>query len=674
MSLYTCCRFFAVSACLLLLSRTAVAAPKTEGAAVSAIIKNVLEHARQQLNSHRAFYKGIEAEAQQRYQQIRESIQTDLNSALAQKDLRSEELVAAIQAKVEILVTGLVLPHAVELHEGVLELVADYKGQACAPGGNPFLCIGGDWDRRRGAMGTIIDSQARDIQVLEELGDTAASKLESLAQELLTLDSDPALLEYGPQHFLANRRVALETLRDGIAGIAPLFDGRTLEGEPVTTYLPCLIGTQIPVPHFKQELQTLQSAVLAYASDHEGWSEYLAGFNEYYDGNSSSPGILSHWSGCIGSKQLQINTLQAALAQARSEGNNVLAASFDSSINLLSQEVLKLQAERTFLQLRREQISAIQASESAQYDSENPSNQAWVTTMIAHADNLIKGMESYPAALRAQRAVMVDALTALDPLVAIQNVPAFKDAAVSAAGRLGTDVERGLNRLKSELVFIGRTVLPNLAQAIRIGESALTSNIGTYEGVLSLQFQAVQNELNSLPGQIAAADQAIAIAQATFDAAAALVADLQNAIQSHDAAVIAITQASQRLESLLGVAQLNPLYSDLSSAFMSALGSIKEYRKFQAQVQSKVGALLKKFDGHGAGEPKLFSCKKKGGKPAAAVCKRKLVKKSLALRNERVAALPADLDALSRAYLDGRSLSELVTDISQSHVLILSRE
>lgn len=665
---------FGLPALILLFSGGVAAAPKTEVAAVSATIKNVLEHARTRLNSHRAYYKGIEAESQQRYQQIREGIQNDLTAALEQKDLRSQDLVAAIQAKVEILVTQLVLPHAVALHEGVLELVADYKGQACAPGGDAFLCIGGAWNRRRSAMGTIIDSQARDIQVLEELGDAASAKLDSIAQELLTFEGNPALLEFGPQHFLANRRVALETLRDAIANIAPFFDGKTLEGQTVTTYLPCLIGTQLPVPHFKQELQTLQNAAIAYASDHEAWTDYLSAFTEYYDGNSSSPGILSHWNGCISSKQLQINTLDAARAQARSEGNASLAASFDSAINLLAQEVRSLQAERLFLQLRREQISAIQASEGAQYDSENPSNHAWVSTVLAHADNLIKGMQSYPAILRAQRAVVVDALTALQPLQGVQNVATFEDLAVSAAGRLQTDIERGLNRLRAETSFIGRTVLPNLAQAIRIGESALTSNINTYEGVLTLQFQAVQNELNSLPGQLAAADQAIATAQSNFDAAAAFVADLQGAIQSHDAGVVAITQASQRLESLLGVGRFNPLYSDLSASFMNALGAFNEYRKAQSRVQSKVDALLKRFDGHAGGEPKLFSCKKRRGKPAAPMCKKKLVKKSFTLRDQRVAALPADLDAFSRAYLNGASLSDLLGVISQNHVLILSRE
>src|SRR5690606_30431996 len=122
------------------------AAPNPEASKVTAIAKDLLNKGRDLLLSYRNFYKDIEAHPE-RYEETRQAILLDLIFAQEQKDLRAAELAAAIQDKVTILTTQLVLPHAVLLHQGILSLVADYKGQACAPGGNPALCIGGTWNR-----------------------------------------------------------------------------------------------------------------------------------------------------------------------------------------------------------------------------------------------------------------------------------------------------------------------------------------------------------------------------------------------------------------------------------------------------------------------------------------------------------------------------------------------
>lgn len=648
-------------------ARGVSAAPKEESKAITTITKNLLDQAKSLTISYRAFYKDIEAHPE-RYAEIRLSLELDRILAQLQKEERAGELAAAIQAKVELLVAQLVLPHAVNLHEGMLELVADYKGQACAPGGDPDACIEGAWDRRRSAMGTIIDSQASDVQTLETIGDNASSLLASIAQELQNINADPSLLEYGNEHYVDKRELAIQFLSNSVLGVAPFFDGLNVNGQQTTVYLPCLIGMQIPLSDFKTELETLKTQASAFSVNHEGWLNYVDGFLDYYDGNELSPGILSHWNGCMSSKQLQINTLQAALTQARSEGNMALAAIFDADINQLEQEIRQLQIESLILQLRRNQIAAILASEGAQFDPDEPTNIAWVSTVYAHANNLIKGMLSYPSALRAIDAVVLDALGALTPLHDVSDPTSFHDLASQASTRVSTDITRGLDRLKFESSFVGRTVLPNLAQAIRIGESALTSNIDTYEGILALQFQAVQQELASLPAQLVQAEQAIAIAQTNLSNAAQFVQDLDAALVSHDVSVQAIAEATQLLESLLGMARFNPLFADVANGFLGSLATDKRYRKIRTKVHSGLTKLLKKFDAHSPGSGKMFLCKKKKG-----ACASPLVRKAAKRRDQLISTLGGVLDTSSSAYLGGKTISELMTSIANHNNSILSR-
>ncbi len=665
-------RFFQISllavVCLSAsLSSPSFAAPAAEVSVITTMTKNLLEQARTSINSRRAYYKDIQAHPE-RYEDIRTGILDDRDAALQQKNLRAAELAAAIQAKEEILATQLVLPHAVQFHQGMLNLVSDYKGQACAPGGNPALCVGGDWSHRRGAMGAIIDSQADDVQALEAINDDIISRAAALATELRDTSANPTLLNFGTQHYVDNRRTELEMLRDTVQAIAPLFDGKTLEGQTTTIYLPCLIGTQIPLHTFRDELLQVRTAAGLFQDDHDGWADFMSTFVEYYDGSTQSPGILSHWAGCMSSKQLQISTLQAALNQAISEGNLALAAIFDSNINQLQQDIRKLAAERSILLLRRGQLSSILSSESAQYDASDPGNHTWVSTVLAHSDNLIKGMLTYPTALRGMRAVLIDLISALNLLTGIADPTLFKDSAAATSVHLNTGIEQGLSRLKTELNFTGTTVLPNLAQAIRIGESALTSNIDTYEGILSLHFQAVQQELSTLPSRLALAVQIIAAAQTNFNNADQFVRDLDAALLAHDASMAAINAAATSLEGLLGVARFNPLYTDLANSYLMGLRTEKSYKKFAPQIQSSVKKLLKSFNGSSRASSAIFRCKNRKG-----ACSNALVRKAVLRRDQFVSQLPSLLDGMSRPYLSGNSIGEYMATITQQNASIMSR-
>ncbi|MBN8550508.1 MAG: hypothetical protein J0M12_14430, partial [Deltaproteobacteria bacterium] len=339
--------------------------PADEAKAVTSITKDLLNKQKNAALSYRKVYQDILADPA-RYEAIRTTLQSDLEAAQAAKETRSSELLQALQEKTEVELLQLIVPHIVPFNEGLLALVTIYKGQACAPGGNPAACIGSTWNRRRIAMGAIIDSQAADLKALEAFATSSSQIIYSLITQLQLIGSDAPsdLLDFGLPHYQNNLNVTLQTLVDTTADIAPFFDGKDLDGQPSPRELPCLIGISVPLNNFKDELLAIKSAASGFSGNHDGFLEYLQGASEIYDGSSHGPGVIDHWHGCIDSKQLQINTLQVSLSQARAAGDMNSAANFESTINTLQQDIAKLDAESKILELRRDQITAILNSQA----------------------------------------------------------------------------------------------------------------------------------------------------------------------------------------------------------------------------------------------------------------------------------------------------------------------
>lgn len=642
-----------------------------EAKSVTTIAKDLLNKERNTVLGYRAIYKEFETNAA-RFEAIRTTILSDRTAAQESKDARALELRNAIQDRTEIQTLQLISPHIVPLNQGLLSLVGIYKGQACAPGGSLPLCIGGAWSRLRNAMGSIIDSQAADLQAIETFGDGSSSVINSIILDLELMGSDEpnGLLEFGLSHYTNNTAVALQTLLTTTSELAPMFDGRNLEGQASQRVLPCLIGQTIPLTDFKSELQSIKAAATLYSGDHEGFVHYLEGAAHYYDGADGEPGVLSHWNGCIDSKQLQINTLQVSLNQARADGDIQSAANFHTTINSLTQDILKLRAEEKILQLRRNQIGALQNTQAILFDSENEADTTWVSGVSAHADDLISGMVVYPNALRAMRALIL----AAQPQLALLSNPSgpqdLKDKALQLASYYHTVLgDTGYERIKIELSFAGRTVFPNLAQAIRIGQSALTANIQTFEDILAQTAAFSLAEQLGLPARLTQANQAIAVAQANFNAAAAFVEELAAALSAHDASMQAISQAGATLESLFGIARFNPLYSDMANLFTNSLRTDKRYKGAGTKIQSSMKSYLKSFNGLTPGSAKGITCLNKKG-----VCASTLVRKASVRRDELVASLGAQLDIIGRPYLNGQTISQLVAGIVANRASILSRE
>lgn len=669
-------RALLIGLCSLSLTCTAHAAPAKvkpadEAKSVTTITKDLLNQLRNAVLSYRSVYKEIEANPT-RYEAIRSTILSDRDAALEVKNTRAQELFTAIQNRTEIETLQLISPHIVPFNEGLLALVDFYKGQACAPSGNPALCIGGAWSRRRLGVGNIIDSQAADLQAIEEFGDSSAFTIDSIVQDLETLGSDQphALLEFGLAHYRAKTAEILQRLLDTTADLAPMFDGLSLENQPNQRYLPCIIGSSIPLSDFKSQLIDIKTTAALLSNNRQAFAQYMEGMNHYYDGFGGNPGVISHWNGCIGSNQLQINTLQVSLNQARAAGDTQSAKNFDSVIHTLSQEIEKLRAEEKILQHRRNQVNAISNTHSLLVDPENEFDITWVAGVAAHVDDLISGMPVYPNMLRAMRALVIAAQPQLSLLASPVSEADMKDKALQLASYYDTLLgARGYNRLKTELSFGGRTVFPNLAQAIRIGESALTANIQTFQDILAQTAAFNLAEQLGLPAQLTAAHQAVATAQSNFNNAAALVAELEFAVTEHDTSMQIIAQTAATLEGILGVARFNPLYSDMASNFTASLKSDKRYKGAGAKIQSGVKSYLKKFNALTPANVKGITCRKKKG-----VCASTLVRKAAARRNELVAAIGTELDTLGRAYLSGQNISSLMATILTRQALVLSRE
>ncbi|MBN8550490.1 MAG: hypothetical protein J0M12_14340, partial [Deltaproteobacteria bacterium] len=518
----------------------------------------------------------------------------------------------------------------------------------------------------------IIDSQAADLKALKTFATSSSQLVSSLITQLQLIGSDAPndLLDFGLPHYQNNLNVTLQTLVNTTADLAPFFDGKNLEGQSSPRELPCLIGMSVPLNNFKDELLAIKSAALGFSGDHDGFLEYLQGASEIYDGSSHGPGVIDHWHGCIDSKQLQINTLQVSLSQARAAGDMNSAANFESTINTLQQDIAKLDAESKILELRRDQITAILNSQATLFDSENLSDLSWVNGVSAHVDDLISGMVIYPNMLRAMRALANSALAQLSILNGGGTTQAIKDKALQLAARFETIIgSSGYGRVLVDTSFPADTVFPNLAQAIRIGESALTANIQTFEQILQQTAAFSLAEQLGLAARLIQATQDVNTAQSNFNDAASFVAELQAALQNHDVYLQEISAKAATLETVLGVARFNPIYTDMANNFTNSLRSDKRFKAAGAKIQSGVRSYLKKFKATTPASGYGLTCFNKKG-----TCASPLVRKASTQRTVLVNDMAAQLDTLGRPYLSGQNISQLINEILARQAALLSHE
>ncbi|MCO6430018.1 MAG: hypothetical protein J5J00_04100 [Deltaproteobacteria bacterium] len=701
-------KFSAIKRCFiaaaLFLSTSSAPALADNTATAIEITRGVLESARSYLSSQFSKFQALQGDAQQ-LQNASDQLQQKLDAAELATTNALNDLNVELARLYALDTQQIIMSDLVAFHFALSEFARRYRQQAGLPVSNPIpgvFKLSGVFFAVRDAMGEIADSLGDMLEATIASVEYYGDMLDEIADELRAMAQDDFiaqdLLKYGAEHYTLLRSTRFQEAAASLTKLPAILNGINASNVALPLAHPCSNGFQT-LNHFNTELAQFRPKIDPYEGLFDDFVlEHFEPFIYIYDDFQRFPGMISGYGACLATLRDRMILLRESESIAISENNPALAADFHRQINELNSETDTVNNELILITYRRNQVAErMFGSARAQNIPENAAND-WKDTLKAHADNLIASSSLSHGVFRAASALMLRAQLQIDSLKGTAE-PDRRGKMSQVAAKLQSIKDNGINKLLSDLQF-ALTSTRIFANAVRRGGNSLDMVMGTYESAINQQAGARYEDLQELPPLIEATKQAIVMKQGIFDETVRFRQDQEARTAQFKALETSVTSKQELFASVVGVSQLNPIYTTLVARLFQSVAADRNYLAEKGLIDQAVRDLLSQFEGiqYGAGfasfaasnkaikkkcQKKFKKLKGKAKKKKVAQCVKSSGKKIAnwtAVLNSTAAAMrsriDAEVDESSRPHMKGSSVSEVLNSIAaeQNQMLQLAAQ
>ncbi|MBX7144206.1 MAG: hypothetical protein K1X79_07125 [Oligoflexia bacterium] len=624
------------------------AAPSKSGtlAGLELVTQNLLSEARNFIHAYLSIAAGLSispeqaANAKQKLEQksdeilgLLEQAHQELNQAGTEESQASAKLIALVDLQM--------------LRSALQNTQPNIFGQACLPGSNSTLCIGGSWQRRRETMRVVLASEAAFLQDLGGTVDGVGAMVRSIAADLsLAAAGDQQVLVFGSQYLLDKATLNLQGATVALNSVSAALDGYNVQGLQASLSFPC--NQAGLVQSLSGQLSGLDGAAQSAGSFSEFVSGALVQAYEQYDGVGGTPGYLTLWNNCISAREQDRDSLLGQRDAALAASQLALALQLDSDLRIVDEELNRLNREREVLTLRRAVITRLEEAANWQYES-GVDEVSWRAAVHAFSQDIVSIL---PAARRVLSAGIALNSAAMGEVAQLKQSPTsdFAKYAGFRAARVSSIAFDGFARVTAGVTSIADVLqlffdmLVQASSETQVDQALWGTLFSQLGNSFSIEIAQLTTDLLALVLQTAADALVVRQLQTQFDEVQSKLFSFEDKKAQFETGRISFVQ-------LLGAQKSNPLLLSLYGRFRAQLSLNGKTTKYVAGLNQ---TLAKKSSAYALGAPsklKKLQCSKKYG-----LCSNAVVYNALQLR-KKFKVLP-ELEIASTTLFGGARITQ----------------
>jgi hypothetical protein len=555
--------------------------------------------------------------------------------------------------------SALIVPRITDLHSTFLGFVDRYRAQAGLVSNSPEFIQGNTYRSTRPAMAEIVSSQNRDLLRIKEIIQSQSNFIQSIENELnsLSSDSNSNLTRFGFDHYYTILLERFDAQQEIAQTATVLFNGldNKSKARPVATRC-----QHTNLPTFSSNLNYVLSRIgTSYEDFDKSVTEDVS--LDFYDGNPTTkrPGYISGWRGCSQNKQNNAENFRRDIERESARGNIELAKQLDFARADLDRDITVINSEAETLQHHSNQIRSVLRSSALQGAKEilDIYPNAWKRTATAHVNNLITENLLYPALMLSSDLLLERALNEIRLLPGITDLQNRRAEMKLVAEKLQSIRLAGFARVLEQIDSVSDQ-LSTMSLSIGSGESFLEETISIYGLSARTKTTYWKAEQDKLPATLASSTTRVIQTRDNFTKSLELKKATEQIAEQYKLNRETLFKELNLLQDKFGNSNFNPIYSELAARLISKVAKNPQYIAVKPALTSAITNYLSSFQGI---------------KPSALISRivakpaRKTAKITLPtmLERERKVMMPklvGEIDLVSQSYLEGRSLSAVLSN------------